>query len=245
MISHQSSLHTHSLSLKNRYNLNALLTDSITKRVSASMSKLIIDRLSPVISSVSKDRILDSVRHKVGESISNTLVRDLNENLVRDISRSLLMSLTNTLTRSVTHSVVPTIAMATSYDVKTDLSCRKCFETSQSVFCEACPYVHDWNRIYHSRMPSSDVTNKQFSKHKTTHRYSSEASYYHGYYSTYYSDWYANYYADYYAQAVRNVDKMKYGENMNQLKSEENKPPKQVVGGVLGSLKGALGAIIP
>lgn len=89
------------------------------------------------------------------------------------------------------------------------------------------------------------VTNKQFSKHKTTHRYSSEASYYHGYYSTYYSDWYANYYADYYAQAVRNVDKMKYGENMNQLKSEENKPPKQVVGGVLGSLKGALGAIIP
>ena len=119
------------------------------------MSKLIIDRLSPVISSVSKDRILDSVRHKVGESISNTLVRDLNENLVRDISRSLLMSLTNTLTRSVTHSVVPTIAMATSYDVKTDLSCRKCFETSQSVFCEACPYVDDWNCIYHSRMPSS------------------------------------------------------------------------------------------
>ena len=132
------------------------------------MSKLIIDRLSPVISSASKDRILDSVRHKVGESISNTLVRDLNENLVRDISRSLLMSLTNTLTRSVTHSVVPTIAMATSYDVKTDLSCRKCFETSQSVFCEACPYVHDWNRIYHSRMPSSDVTNKQFSKHNNT-----------------------------------------------------------------------------
>ena len=120
------------------------------------MSKLIIDRLSPVISSVSKDRILDSVRHKVGESISNTLVRDLNENLVRDISRSLLLSLTNTLTRSVTHSVVPTIAMATSYDVKTDLSCRKCFETSESVFCEACPYVRLEPHIYHSRMPSSD-----------------------------------------------------------------------------------------
>eukprot|EP00938_MAST-03A_sp_MAST-3A-sp1_P004610 g4610.t1 len=181
------------------YNLNSLLTDAVTKRVSASMSKLIIDRLSPVISSISRDRILNSVRHKVGNSISNTLLRDLNENLVRDLSRTLLLSLTNTLTRSVTHSVVPTIAMATSYDAKTDVSCRKCFETSEASFCEACP--------------------------------------------AYYSDWYANYYADYYAQAVRNVDKMKYSQDMNQLESV-NAPPKDVTGGLVGSTKGAVGSII-
>ena len=165
-----------------RYNLNSLLTDAVTNRVSASMSKLIIDRLSPVISSVSSDRILNSVRHKVGNSISNTLLRDLNENLVRDLSRTLLLSLTNTLTRSVTHSVVPTVAMATSYDAKTDVSCRKCFETSEASFCEACPYV------LFLCCSLKHIHNKQ---HRILYyRYSSQSSYYRGYYSAYYSDWY-------------------------------------------------------
>ena len=54
---------------------------------------------------------------------------------------------------------------------------------------------------------------------------------------------YANYYADYYAQAVRNVDKMKYSQDMNQLESA-NAPPKDVTGGLVGSTKGAVGPII-
>ena len=54
---------------------------------------------------------------------------------------------------------------------------------------------------------------------------------------------YANYYADYYAQAVRNVDKMKYSQDMNQLESV-NAPPKDVTGGLVGSTKGAVGSII-
>ena len=54
---------------------------------------------------------------------------------------------------------------------------------------------------------------------------------------------YANYYADYYAQAVRNVDKMKYSQDMNQLENA-NAPPKDVTGGLVGSTKGAVGPII-
>ena len=47
------------------------------------------------------------------------------------------------------------------------------------------------------------------------------------------------YYADYYTQAVRNVDKMKYSQDMNQLESA-NAPPKDVRG-LVGSTKGAVG----
>ena len=62
---------------------------------------------------------------------------------------------------------------------------------------------------------------------------------------TYYSDYYSNYYADYYAQAVRNVDAIKYGENMNQLESEERSLPKNLPEGqVMGSTVGSLGSII-
>eukprot|EP00939_MAST-03C_sp_MAST-3C-sp1_P001751 g1751.t1 len=147
------------------YALNAFLVDSVTQKVTESMSLAAEETLAPSLFSTISTLMRSKLEHKLGAAVTDILFERVSTDAPRIIGRSLLASITEQITRSVTHAVVPALDHTLHLDADTIHRCEACWRSGGP--CKECVLADSYQRNYYS-------------------------SYYAGYYSDYYASYFAS-----------------------------------------------------